>query len=145
MLCLAEQIRRYIAGIGSLVCKHRDLTRSCNGIDPRESVHRFLCQRDEDVSGTYNLVYLGNGFGSVCQGCDRLGTAHLEDHINARLFRSHQGIGAYLPPAAGRRHDNLLHPRDLRRHYVHQNRGGIDRLPAGNIDADPLQRRDLLP
>lgn len=42
MFCLGQKIRCHVTWIGSLVCKNKDLTRSCDRINADMTVHCFL-------------------------------------------------------------------------------------------------------
>ena len=144
MLRLTEKIRGDIARVRGPIREHRDLARSGNRIDSREPVDRLLGQSHEYVSRSYDLIHLRDRFRAMRQRRNRLGTAHLEDDVNTGLLCGYQGVRTHLPAAAGGCHDNLFNTRDLGRHDIHEDRRGIDRLPAGDIDADSSKRRDLL-
>lgn len=65
----------------------------------------------------------------------------------ARFSGGHENIRINAFRAARRRrrhHHDLRHPGNLCRYHVHQHRGRVGRLAAGNIDAHALQRADDL-
>ena len=76
--------------ISCLICKNKDLTRSCNGVNAYIAIYCFLCKSYENVSGTYDLVYLRNTLCSESKGTDRLCTTHLINLICSCFFGCYQ-------------------------------------------------------
>ena len=145
MLGLAEHVGCDDPGIGFAVADDEDLARTGYHIDSHDSGDLPLGLGHEDVSGTHDLVRLGNGFRSISQGCDGLGSAHAEDPVDP----GHIGCGkhslAYLSVLArGADHDYLPHARKLCGDGVHEDRRGIGGRPARDIDARDGHRYDLL-
>ena len=145
MFCLGQKVGSHISGIRRLIGDHQDLAWSCHRVYAHMPVHRFLCKRDIDISRSYDLIYLRNTLRTIRQRADRLCAAYLIDRRRSGFLRGDQSIRRYLPVSSRRRyHDDLFHPRHLRRNNIHQHRRRICRFSARHIDAYPPKRRHLL-
>ena len=146
MLRLRKKICRHIPGICCLVRQNQNFAGAGNGINADISEHGLFSQSDINISGTDNLVHLGNALRAECQSGNRLCAPDLKHAVCARLPGGYQHRRINLSvSAAGRRHNNLVHTGNLCRHNVHQNRGRIGGLAAGNVDTGSLHGGHLLP
>ena len=73
-----------------------------------------------------------------------MGAAHRESTGHAGHIGRGQHQRVFFTFGRGHHHDDLAHARHVGRDGIHQHARWIRRLAAGHIDADPVQRRDLL-
>ena len=121
MFCLGKQICRYISCIGSLISKYHDFTWTGNGIDADMSEYTTLCECDKDISRSYDLIYLWNGFGSIGKCSDCLCAASLVDLIYTGFLCRNQSCRIHLSLCVTRRcHYDLAYSRNLGRDNIHK-------------------------
>ena len=90
MLCLGQKVCCHISRICSLICKNQDLTWACDRVNADITVNSFLCKSYENISRSYDLVYLRDALCSVCKCSDRLCTADFVDLICTGFFCRYQ-------------------------------------------------------
>ena len=150
---LAEQIHGHPVRRRRAIGQHQNLTRAGNHVDPNLAENAPLGRSHVSIAWPGNLVHLGDRLRSESQRCNGLRATNRENlrdtsHVGSRQY---QGVAltrrGSRPTGRSRcryHHDNFRHARDMRRNGVHQHRGRIRGLAAGDIDADPIQRSDLL-
>ena len=139
MLCLGKKVSCHKMRISCLICKNKDLTRSCNGVNAYIAIYCFLCKSYENVSGTYDLVYLRNTLCSESKGTDRLCTTHLINLICSCFFGCYQCGSAYFAILSGRCcHNNMRDSCHFRRYNIHQYRRRINCFSTGYIDTHTI-------
>ena len=139
MLCLGKKVSCHKMRISCLICKNKDLTRSCNGVNAYIAIYCFLCKSYENVSGTYDLVYLRNTLCSESKGTDRLCTTHLINLICSCFFGCYQCGSAYFAILSGRCcHNNMRNSCHFRRYNIHQYRRRINCFSTGYIDTHTI-------
>ncbi|MNO96115.1 hypothetical protein D3C76_877770 [compost metagenome] len=147
MLGLREQVGRDVGGLGGIVGEHDDFARSGDAVDIDSAVDLAFGQGHVDVPWPADLIDRRDGRRAEGQCGDRLRAAHAVDLVHAGFSGGHENVRIDALRAAGRRrsdHHDLRHSGDLSRNHVHQHRGRVCRLAAGNIDAHTLQRADDL-
>ena len=145
MFCLRQQICGNVARVCGLVCQHKDLTRSGDGIDADIAEHSLFCKCDIDVARSDDLVNLRHTLGSERHRSDRLCTADLVDLINASLFCGNEGGWIYLAILSRRgTHDNARNACNLCRENIHKNGGRIYGFAARHVYTGDVKRSNLL-
>ena len=145
MLRLAEHIGGYMGGVAFAVGNDQDFTGARNHVDGHQPENLLLGLRNIRVAGADDFVHLGDAFGTVGQGSDGLGAAHLEDLIHPRDLRRRQDGRVHFAVLSRRRgHHDLRAPGDPGGNGVHQHRGGVGRRAAGDVDAHLLDGGHLL-
>ena len=140
VLGLRKEIHRQPVGRRAAVGNHQDLRRSGDHVDADLPEHLALRLGDVDIARPDDLVDARHGRGAIGERGDRLRAADADDALDARQRRrsEHQRIRIRA------HHDELADAGNLRRHRVHQHRGGIGRLAAGDVEADALERAQAL-
>ena len=152
MFGLAEQVHGHPVRRRRAVGQHQDLARTGNHVDAHRAEHPALGRRHIGIARAGDLVHLGHRRRAVGQRRHRLRATDREHprHAGHMGGGQHQRIALALSGGAalaGRRrhhHDDFRHAGHMGRNRVHQHRRRIGGLAAGHIDADPVQRRDLL-
>ena len=140
VLGLGEQVdgdqARIVGGVG----QHDDFGRAGDAVDADMAEYLALGLGDVGVAGADDAVDRGDAGGAVGQRGDRLGAADAVDLGDAGAARGGEDQG--VEHAAGRRHahGDACHAGDAGRHGVHQHRGWIGRLAAGDIQANRVER-----
>ena len=120
MLCLGKKIRCYISGICTFIGKNQDLTGACDRVNTYKTKACLLGKGYENISGSCDLVYLGNAFCTKRHGCDCLCTAYLIDLIYPCNICSNQCAWIYLSVLSGRGcHDNTANTCYFGRKHIH--------------------------
>ncbi len=143
VLGLADQVGRDVRRIGAVVGQDRDLGRPGLGVDADDALEQPLGGDDVDVAGSGDQVDRAAGAGAVGQHRDGLGAArgvHLVDAEQRargqdRRVRQAVVVGLWRAGQCDR-----AHPGDLRGHDVHHHAGDQRRHPAGDVEADPVDR-----
>jgi len=145
MLCLAQEIRGDISGIGRLISQYQDFARACNRIDGHVTVDSSFGKRHVNVSGADDLIDLRYRFRSVSHGGNGLCAADAVDFIRSGFLCGNQRRRTdFSVASAGRAHHDMRNACHFCGDDVHQDRGRIGRLPARDIDTHAVQRGDLL-
>ena len=145
VLGLGQEIRRDPDGIRVAVGDHHHLARARQHVDPDVAEDPPLGERHVDVPRAHDLVHAADRLGAVGQGRDGLGTADPVGLGDAGDARGDQHGRAERPVGRRRRdqHD-VPDAGHARRHGGHQHRGRVGRAASRDVDADPVQRADLL-
>ena len=80
---LGHQIGSDMLRPGGVVSNDQDLAGARQGVDAHQAVHRFFGQGHPEVSRPADHIHPGYGFGTPGQGSDRLGSADLDDFVDA--------------------------------------------------------------
>ena len=144
VLGLGEEVDGHPVRIARAVGDDQHFGGTGHHVDADGAEHAALGAGDVGVAGADDLVHLRNGLRAVGQRADGLGAADGEHAIDAGQMR--RGQHQFVPLAARRRHhhDEFLDARHLGGNGVHQHRTRIGRLAAGHVEADAIERRDLL-
>ena len=145
MLRLGKQIHRHPVGIRRAVGDYQHFGRPGHHVDADHTEHPALGRCDIGVAGTDDLVHLRHRLGAIGQCAHRLRAADGEHPVDAREMRGRQHQRIAFAVWAWHHHDQLADSGHLGRHGVHQHGAGIGGLAAGDIEADAIERRHLLP
>ena len=141
---LGEEVDRRPVRIARAVGDDQHFRRAGDHVDADGAEDAALGAGDVRVARTDDLVDLRNCLRAIGQRSHSLRAADREYPIDAGQMRrrEHQ----LIPMAAGRwhNHDEFFHARHLGGNGVHQHGARIGRLAAGDVEADAIQRRDLL-
>ena len=145
MLRLRQEVGGAVLRTGRVIGDDDDLARPVKPVDADGAEDAALGRCHVGIAGPDDLVHLRNGLRTVGQRGPRLRAADGEDPVDACQAgcREHQRV--LLAARRGHHHDQLIDARYLGRQRVHQHRTRIGRLAAGHVQADAVQRRDLLP
>ena len=149
VLGLADQVGGDEARVGGPIGDHEDLGRAGLGVDAHDPAHQPLGRGDVDVAGARDQIdrVEAERRHAVGERADRAGAAHRVDLVDAEDAGGAQDRRVHAPVVLGlrrRRERDRLHARDLRRHDVHDDARRVDRLAAGHVEADPLDRLPAL-
>ena len=144
VLRLGEQVGGQMGGGAAAVVDDEDLGRTGNHVDADLAEDQLLGGGHVDVARPGDLVDPGDGGRAVGQRRHRLGAADPEDPVNPGKTGGGKHVGIDLPAGSRHHHDHFRHACHPGRNGVHDHAGGVARLAARDIDADPLQRRDHL-
>ena len=145
MFCLGQKIRCHVTWIGSLVCKNKDLTRSCDRINADMTVHCFFGKCYIDIARSHNLIHFRDALGSISKCCDCLCTAHFIDCIHTCFLCRNQRCRIDFTVFSRRRdHNDLIHTGNFCGNDIHQNRRRINSLSSRYIHTNLLKRRHFL-
>ena len=145
MLSLAEQVRRDPGRVRRAVGDDEDLAGPGDHVDIDKAEDLPLGFRDKGIAGANDLIDLRDRLRAISQGSDGLGAAGLEDPIHPGDLRRRQNDRRDTAAAGGGRdHDDLAAACQFSRDGIHQDRRGIGRCAAGDIQADFFDGRDLL-
>ena len=144
MLGLGEQVDRHPVGIGRRIGDDQHFRRPRHHVDADGAEDAALCSRHVSVAGADNLVYLRDGLRAVGQRSDGLRTTKGEHAIDADQACGSQHQRILLATRRRHHHDQFADAGHLGRQGIHQHRARICRLAARHIQADAIQRRDLL-
>ena len=104
------------------------------------SVYRTFCKCNEDISGSYDLINLWNGFRSICKSRDCLCAACLVDSSRTGFICCNQCSRIYFTLAVTRSgHYYIFNTCYLCRHNVHQYGRWIHSFSARYIYSDRFQ------
>ena len=145
MLCLRQQIRCHIPGIGRFICQNKNLAGTGNAVNTHMTIHSLLCQSYKNIARPYDFIDAGNGFRTKSKSCHCLCPSGLVYLGSSRQAGGNQCNRIDLSVFIRRRyHDNSRNSCNLCRNNIHQNRRRISCLSAWNIDAHTGKRRYLL-
>ena len=140
----AEQVHRHPVGGRRAVGQHQDFRRAGDHVDAHRAEHALLGAGDVGVAGAGDLVHLGHRRRAVGQRGHGLSPADGEGAAHAGHIGGGQHPRIFFAPGRGHDHDDLADTGHMGGNGVHQHRRRIRRLAAGHIDADAVERRDLL-
>ncbi len=143
MLGLGEKIRRGYSGIRRPVGYDENLAGARDHVDPRAPEDE-LAVATQALPGPTILSTAGNRLRPVGHGRHGLGSAHLEDPVDAGDLGRGNEDGVEAPGAHGACHDDFRHSGDPGGDCRHENRRGIGGKPSGGIDAHARQGDNLL-
>ena len=140
MLGLRQEIGGDKARVGARIGQDHDLGRTGDHVDADDAENAPLGRGDEGVAGPDDLADGRDRLRAVGERGDRLGAADAIDLVDAGDAR--RGQDERIDPAVRRRHDHgeAAATRDFRRHGVHDDRRGIARGPARDVEADRFDR-----
>ena len=141
---LAEQVHRHPVRRRRAVGEHEDLARPRDHVDADLAEDVFLRAGDVGVARSGDLVDARHGRRAVGQRRHRLRAADGEGAVHAGHVGRGQHQRVLLAARRGHDHHDLRHAGDLRGDRVHQHARRIRGLAARHVDADTIQRRDLL-
>ena len=144
VLGLRQQIDGNPFVVRRFVDDYDDFGWSGDRIDADISVHQFFGQSDVLVPGSDDFVDARNGFRTVSQGSHGLGAAHLINVGHAADIASGQSCLVDGGLLRWGHDDRFLYAGYIGQNGSHQNCGRIARFTARHIDADFVQRMDLL-
>ena len=126
------------------VAEDEDLRGAGHHVDTHLAEDGALGGGDVDIARANDLVHRRHRRGAIGQCRHRLGAADGEDPVDAGGVGRRQHEFVQFAGGGGHHHDQLRHPGHLGGDGVHQHRGGIGRLAAGDIEPHPVQGSDLL-
>ncbi len=147
VLGLADQVGGDVDGVGGVVGEHGDLGRARLGVDADAPLEQALGGGDPDVAGTGDHADRGALLGAVGEHRHRLGAAHGVHLVDAEQRAGRQDGRVGQPSEAGLRRGGDRqggHPRLLGGHDVHHDARRVDRAPAGDVEADPVDGHPAL-
>ena len=142
MFGLSKQVPHQILRLRLYIAEDEDFTGSGHRIDPHHTINLPFGLRHPSVARSGYFLDVWNAFRTVGQGADGLGAPDGVDLIHVQQGRGGHDVamGQSVPARWGGQNDPR-HAGDLGRNHVHQQRGGINRPPTGNINTHPLHRR----
>mmetsp|Transcript_29288 Transcript_29288/g.53048 ORF Transcript_29288/g.53048 Transcript_29288/m.53048 type:complete len:339 (-) Transcript_29288:252-1268(-) len=144
MFGLAEQVHGHPVWRRGAVGNHEDLARAGDHVDADLAEHMLLGRGHIRIARAGDLVDARDACRAIGQCGHGLGAADREHPVHA----GHRGRGQHQRVAhavgRGHHHDDLGHAGDLGRDGIHQHAARVGGLAARHIDADTVQRRDLL-
>ena len=144
MLCLAEQVHRHPIGRRGAVGQHQDFAGPGDHVDAYLPEDPALGAGHIRIARASDFVDTRHGGRAIGQRGDGLRTTHGEYAVHPCHSRCRQHQRVALTARCGHDHDDLAHPRHLRRYGIHQHAGRIGRFATRNINAHTVQRRHLL-
>src|SRR6266702_2761558 len=144
MFRLGEEVGGDVGRVAAAVIDHEDLARPGDHVDADLAEYQLLGGGNVDVSRPGDLVDPRDRGGAVGKSRNGLRSADAEDAVNAGEAGRHEHMGTDLAAGGGGYHDDFADPRHAGRNGVHDDTGGVTRLAARNVDADPRQRGNLL-
>ena len=164
VLGLTDQVRGDVLGVGAVVGQYGDLGRPGLGVDADDALQQALGRGDVDVAraGHHGDRFTDHGAsirsaidaGFTCavgKHGDRLGAADGVDLVDAEQPAGSQdgGVGiagksSGVVPLWRTGDRDRDHTRDLGGDDVHDDAAGVDRDPAGDVEADPVDRQPAL-
>ena len=144
MFGLAEQVHRHPFGGRAAVGDDQDFRGAGDHVDADHAKYAPFGGGDVGVARAGDFIDLRDAFGAVGQRGNGLRAPDGEDlgHACHICRRQHDVVALALRRRHD--HDDFRHAGDVRGHGVHDDCARICRLAAGNVDADAVQRGDLL-
>lgn len=145
MLRLAHQVGDHVLRVRVSVRDHRDLRGAGDRIDVHEPKHLPFRLRHVRIARPHNLVDLGHRLRAECHRGDRLCPAHPVHFVDIEEAGHGEDVRVHAAILARRRgQDHPLDPGLFRRNDGHVDRGHEAGGAAGDVDAYPLDRVELL-
>jgi hypothetical protein len=144
VLGLRKEVHRHPVGVGLTIADDQYLRRAGDHVDADDAEDAALGRGDVGVAGADDLVDLRNGLRAIGQCRDRLRAADGEYAVDAGQRCGSQYQRVLLARRRRYDHDQFADAGDARRNGVHQHRRRVRGLAAGHVEADAVERRDLL-
>ena len=141
---LAEQIHRHPVGGRAAVGDDEDFRRPRHHVDTDYAEHAAFGGGDEGVARSGDFIDLRYGLGAVGEGGNRLRAADGEDFGDARDEGGGKHDVVAFAFGRGDDHDDFFHAGDMGGHGVHDDGTRIRRFAAGDVNADTVERCNLL-
>ena len=141
MLGLRHKIDGDKSRIGGFVSNDAHLGRTGDHIDSHIARNKLLRSGHERVARTRDLIDRGDLLGAIRKRGHSLSAAHAVDLGDTGKLGSLKHGGIKRAVLGGRVHDSdARHARNRSGNGVHQQRGGIQRATAGNVNAHGIDR-----
>jgi hypothetical protein len=136
VLGLRGEVDRHQRGIGLRACDHEHVGRPGEPVDPDVAADQALGLLHVEVARAGDDVGARDALGAVGERGDRVGAAHRVDGVGPaqRARREDQGMGAR------RADDDLVDARGAGGDHAHDDRRGIWRAAAGDVDRRAAHR-----
>jgi hypothetical protein len=145
VLRLRQQVGGHPFGPSRAIGDDQDLARSCEVVDPDPPEHQPLRGLHVEVPWTDDLVHARQRLRAEGERRHRLRAADAKEAVDAGDRRRGENRAVASLQRSRRRYgDDLPDAGHLGRDDVHQHRRRIGRAPTRHVDADALERLDLL-
>ncbi len=144
MLGLREQVHRDPVGIGRAIGQHENFRRAGDHVDADDAEHAALRGGDIRIARADDFIDLRDRRRAMRKRADGLRATDREHTVDAGDLRRCQHQRVLHTIRRRHDHDHFRDAGHLRRNGVHQHRRRVSGLAARDVDADPVERRDLL-